>query len=131
MPHSQLPGLLKRLASLTAVRDTELLELSLLRTLLPMLGVSNCRLYRVNEQHELLRAIQLGREVGADTEGRAQVSESIEKSCDITTIPGSLLTMMETIRETLQPAFQPIGNGITHAYPLFKVIPPENRGVQK
>ncbi|PHV13254.1 GGDEF domain-containing protein [Chitinimonas sp. BJB300] len=119
MPHSQLPGLLKRLASLTAVRDTELLELSLLRTLLPMLGVSNCLLYRVNERHEFLRAIQFGREVSADGKSRTQLSESIEDSSNTATVPDPLQAMIETIRETLQPAFQSTGDSITHVYPLF------------
>ena len=50
---ARAPGLLGKLGMLTAIRDTELVEQSLLSTLGPLLGVLDTSLYRLNERHQL------------------------------------------------------------------------------
>ena len=56
---SRLPGLLGKLGKMTSIRDTEVLEQSLLRTLGPLLGVLDTSLYRTDERQNLVRAHQL------------------------------------------------------------------------
>ena len=57
----KVPGLLGKLGQMTSIRDTEVLEQSLLRTLGPLLGVLDTSLYRTDEQQNMVRVINYHR----------------------------------------------------------------------
>ncbi|WP_374535468.1 GGDEF domain-containing protein [Chitinimonas taiwanensis] len=119
MRPTQLPSLLDRLASLTAIRDTELLEHSLLRTLLPMLGVATCQLYRVNERHEFLRAIRFEREISAQGEDSARITENIERVLHQVDVPEDIQLLIDVVRQNQQPTFQSLGQAVCNVFPLL------------
>ena len=61
-----LPSVLAKLGVMTSIRDTELLEQSLLKTLEPLLGVFDTALYRTDENNNLVRIIHHHRTVTTD-----------------------------------------------------------------
>lgn len=52
---SGLPNILKKLGAMTAIRDTYMVEQSLLRTLGPLLGVLETSFYRVEDNGDVIR----------------------------------------------------------------------------
>jgi len=44
---------------MTSIRDTELVEQSLLKTLGPLLGIFDTSLYRTDDTHSLVRVIHI------------------------------------------------------------------------
>ena len=64
---SELPAILKKLGAMTAAREAHLVELSLLRTLGPLLGVAATNLYHVDDKGEVTRVLFHYRtDIGAD-----------------------------------------------------------------
>ena len=71
----KLPPLLERLGSMTAIRDTELLEQSLLKTLGAVLGVNDMSLYKTDEYQRCVGVLNHHRSVVLDREQRLFVDE--------------------------------------------------------
>ena len=89
---ARAPGLLGKLGKLgmlTAIRDTELVEQSLLRTLGPLLGVLDTSLYRLNERHQLARVLHYHRTKVVDADGVVRMTERIEELSQIADVPPS------------------------------------------
>ena len=74
----QVPGLLGKLGVMTSIRDTELLEQSLLRSLGPLLGVLDTSLYRLDDYQKLARVIHYHRSREVEGDGMARMVERIE-----------------------------------------------------
>jgi hypothetical protein len=74
-----LPGVLKKLGTMTAIRDTYLVEQSLLRTLGPLLGVLETSLYRVDDNGVVIRALHHSRTVVTEKNGVQRVVEHVEE----------------------------------------------------
>lgn len=75
---SGLPSLLKKLGAMTAIRDTFLVEQSLLRTLGPLLGILETSFYRVDDNANVLRAVHNSRKV-VEEFGTKRIVDNIEE----------------------------------------------------
>ncbi len=93
-----LPSVLKQLGKMTAIRDTYLVEQSLLRTLGPLLGVSETSLYRVDEHGEVLRALHHSRRIEAQQDGVQRVAEQVEEVTNEQRLPEEVQTLFENVR---------------------------------
>ena len=87
---ARAPGLLGKLGMLTAIRDTELVEQSLLRTLGPLLGVLDTSLYRLNERHQLARVLHYHRSKVVDADGVVRMTERVEELSQISEVPAEV-----------------------------------------
>ncbi|MCP5146154.1 MAG: GGDEF domain-containing protein [Gammaproteobacteria bacterium] len=72
-------GLLGKLGAMTSIRDTEMLEQSLLRTLGPLLGVVHTSLYRLDDKQTLVRVIHYHRSQSIDQDGVVRVTEHVNE----------------------------------------------------
>lgn len=115
---SPLPGTLKKLGVITAIRDTQLVEQSLLRTLAPILGVLETSLYRVNGQHQITHILHHSRTGTRDSDGAERISERIDAIRNETNLPEHIYLLIDNVRLLGQPCHQPGPNGLTFCYPL-------------
>ncbi|MBW7903824.1 MAG: GGDEF domain-containing protein [Rhodocyclaceae bacterium] len=116
---TRLPSLLSKLGKLTAIRDTELLEQSLLKTLGPQLGVLNTSLYRTDEDFALARVIHYHRSKESDAQGASRIVERIEEVLNVHDLPPEISALTENVRLLARPCTRRLGNEMVIAYPLF------------
>lgn len=114
-----LPGLLARLGKMTSIRDTELLEQSLLKTLEPLLGILDAALYRTDEAHALVRIIRHHRSKVTDVDGVARLVERTEEVSNILDEPSEIIALLENVRLLSRPCTRKLNEGFVIAYPLF------------
>ena len=119
MNQSQLPGLLGKLGKMTSIRDTELLEQSLLRSLGPLLGILNTSLYRTDENQALARVLHYHRSKVIEADGEARVVERVEEVLNLAELPAEVISLTENVRLLAKPCTRTLGNGVLVAYPLF------------
>lgn len=116
--NSHLRGVLGNLGKLTSIRDTELLEQSLLRTLGPLLGLLDTELYRVDENQTVARVIYSHRSRVIDGDGEARIVERIEEVNRPGDLPVSVTSLIENVRLLKRPCTRRADSGFTTAYPL-------------
>lgn len=116
---SSLPSLLGKLGKMTSIRDTELLEQSLLKTLGPLLGLLDTSLYRTNDAHALARVIHHHRSKTLDGEGVASMVESIEEVVNLHDVPTEVTSLTNNVRLLSRPCTGKIGDSMMMAYPLM------------
>jgi diguanylate cyclase (GGDEF)-like protein len=94
----QIPGLLHKLGKMTSIRDTALLEQSLLKTLCPMLGVLDSSLYRIDDLASTTRVLHhhLSRVVAAD--GMARLVERTEEVFNSSSIAADVRQLLDNVR---------------------------------
>ncbi len=119
MGHSRLPGLLGKLGKMTSIRDTELLEQSLLRTLGPLLGVLDTSLYRTDERQNLVRVINYHRSKIVEREGEARMVERVEEVSRLADLSPDVVTLTDNVRLLGKPCTRKLENGLLVAYPLL------------
>jgi len=103
MPYTRsshgLPSVLKQLGEMTAIRDTYLVEQSLLRTLGPMLGVTETWLYRLDSAGNLVRTLRHSRRVESAPEGGQRVEEQLEEEmAHPMDIPAEVEAIIDSVR---------------------------------
>lgn len=118
-PYIRLPGLLGKLAKMTSIRDTELLEQSLLKSLGPLLGVLDTSLYRTDDTHALIRVIHHHLSEVIDEDGVARMVERIEEVNNIQDIPDAVISLTDNVRLLSKPCACKQGDGVLIAYPLM------------
>lgn len=116
---NRLPGLLGKLGKMTSIRDTEVLEQSLLRTLGPLLGVLDTTLYRTDEQQALVRVIHYHRSQVLEADGVSRVVERIEDACNLSEVPSAVVSLTDNVRLLGKPCTRRADNGMLIAYPMF------------
>lgn len=120
---SRLPGLLGKLGQMTSIRDTELLEQSLLRTLGPLLGVLDTSLYRVDERYGFTRATYCHRSKVLEGAAVERVVERIEQVLNPGHIDADVLGVTDNVRLLAKPCTKRLAKGAASefliAYPLF------------
>lgn len=116
---ARLPGLLGKLGKMTAIRDTEVLEQSLLRTLGPLLGVLETSLYRTDEQQTLIRKICYHRSKQVDSDGVARVLERLEEVSKLTDLAPGIVEVTEHVRLLGKPCTRKSEHDFLIAYPLL------------
>ncbi len=115
---SGLPAVLKKLGSMTAIRDTYLVEQSLLRTLGPLLGVLETCLYRVDEKGTVLRALKHSRLVVTEKDGSQRVSERIEEISNDHEIPAVTRELLDSVRLLGRHCSRKVDSELMICYPL-------------
>ncbi|TCJ11974.1 GGDEF domain-containing protein [Parasulfuritortus cantonensis] len=130
-PGNRFHGLLGNLGKLTSIRDTELVEQSLLRTLGPLLGVLDTELYRLDESQTVVRVIYSHRSKVVDSDGGARLVERIEEITNPGDLPAEVVALTDNVRLLRRPctrrqgdqvliAYPLVGDGDVHGYFLFK-----------
>lgn len=116
---NRAPGLLGKLGAMTSIRDTELVEQSLLRTLGPLLGVLDTSLYRIDEDQTLERVIHYHRSKEIDAHGVARMVERIEEIARPSEISPEVAALSDNIRLLGKPCTRSIEGGMLIGYPLI------------
>lgn len=116
---SRLPGLLGKLGKMTSIRDTELLEQSLLRTLGPLLGVLDTSLYRTDERQNLARVINYHRSKVVEPDGEARMVERVEEISRLADLSPEVIALTDNVRLLGKPCTRKQENELLVAYPLF------------
>jgi diguanylate cyclase (GGDEF)-like protein len=113
-----LPGVLKKLGTMTAIRDTYLVEQSLLRTLGPLLGVLETSLYRVDDNGVVVRALHHSRTVVTEKNGVQRVAEHIEEVSNDQDISNTTRELLEDVRLLGKACSRKLDNDLLICYPL-------------
>jgi diguanylate cyclase (GGDEF)-like protein len=116
--NGRLHGVLGNLCKLTSIRDTELLEKSLLRTLGPLLGLLDTELYRLDDHHEIVRVIYSHRSKVIDGDGEARVIERFEEVSYPVALTDEVIALTDNVRQLRRPCTRQLGNMLMNAYPL-------------
>ena len=116
---SRLPGLLGKLGKMTSIRDTELLEQSLLRTLGPLLGVLDTALYRIDERNALVRVLHYHRSKVVEADGVARMVERVEEVQNLADVSSDVSALTDNVRLLGKPCTRLRGHEVLIAYPLF------------
>ena len=119
MGQSRLPGLLGKLGKMTSIRDTELLEQSLLRTLGPLLGVLDTSLYRIDDGDSVVRAIHYHRSKIVEADGVARMVERIEEVLHNGELPPEVISLTDNVRLLAKPCTRKLDQYLQVAYPLM------------
>lgn len=118
LPEPGFPGVLKKLGSMTAIRDTYLVEQSLLRTLGPLLGVLESSLYRVDDNGVILRALHHSRTMVTEEKGVQRVAEHIEEVANDQDIPDTVRELLDNVRLLGEPCRRTEAGNLLICYPL-------------
>lgn len=116
---NRLPGLLGKLGKMTSIRDTEVLEQSLLRTLGPLLGVLDTSLYRTDEQQHMARVINYHRSKVIEADGVARMVERVEEVSRLNDLPPEVIALTDNVRLLGKPCTRKLDQELLVAYPLF------------
>lgn len=119
MGQSRLPGLLGKLGKMTSIRDTELLEQSLLRTLGPLLGVLDTSLYRTDDGDSLVRVINYHRSKVVESDGVARMVERVEEVMHLGELPPEVIALTDNVRLLAKPCTRKVEHELLVAYPLM------------
>ena len=114
-----LPVLLKKLGNMTAIRDTYLVEQSLLRTLGPLLGVLETSLYRVDGNGVHIRTLHHSRSIVTENDGVQRIAEHVEEIANDPDISDSLRDLFESVRMLGKPCSRKLENDLLICYPLY------------
>jgi diguanylate cyclase (GGDEF)-like protein len=113
-----LPTVINKLGKMTAIRDTYLVEQSLLRTLGPLLGVLETSLYRVDDEGLVVRALHHARKAVAESDGSHRVIEQIEEAANDQDIPDAVRALLENVRLLDKPCSRKTDGDLLIGYPL-------------
>ncbi|XHS77985.1 GGDEF domain-containing protein [Burkholderiaceae bacterium UC74_6] len=114
-----LPGVLKQLGKMTAIRDTYLVEQSLLRTLGPLLGVTRTSLYRIDALGQIVRSLHHSRVVTTDESGVQRVTENVEEVSNDSDVQEEVRDLFENVRLLDKPSSRMSGNEHLICYPIY------------
>ncbi len=115
----RLPGLLGKLGKMTSIRDTELLEQSLLRTLGPLLGVLDTSLYRTDDSGNLARVINYHRSRVVEGDGVSRMVERVEEIMHLSDVSEEVITLTDNVRLLNKPCTRKRDHELIVAYPLL------------
>ncbi|MBI3346387.1 MAG: GGDEF domain-containing protein [Burkholderiales bacterium] len=120
-PKVQIPGLLHKLGKMTAIRDTSLLEQSLLKTLCPMLGVLDSSLYRIDELTSAVRVLHHHHSRVVESDGLARLVERNEEIYNSANVSPEISGLLDNVRLLGKPCTRKRKpeNDLLIAYPLF------------
>jgi len=115
---STLPSMLTKLGAMTSIRELQLVEQSLLRTLAPLLGVTETSLYRTNEHHQVTHKLHHHRSDNRSADGAARVTERIDDIRHDASVPSHVSDLLDYMRLLKQPCRRAHGLGYLFGYPL-------------
>lgn len=115
---SGLPSVLKKLGAMTAIRDTSLVEQSLLRTLGPLLGILATAFYRVDDNGNILRALYHSRKV-VEEHGSKRIVDNIEEVTNERHTSSELRNLFDSVRLLRKSCCRKLGLELLICYPIF------------
>jgi diguanylate cyclase (GGDEF)-like protein len=115
---SGLSGILKKLGVMTAIRDTYMVEQSLLRTLGPLLGVLKTSFYRLDDSGGIVRALYHSRNV-EHKDGVQRIVENIEEVSNDQAISESERNLFDCVRLLRKSCSKKFGDELHICYPIF------------
>lgn len=115
---SGLPSLLKKLGAMTAIRDTYMVEQSLLRTLGPLLGVRETSLYRVDDRGVVIRVLNHSRTMVTEKNGVQRDAERIEEITNDQGLSNTMRELLDNVHLLNKPCSRKIDNDLLVCYPL-------------
>lgn len=111
-------GVLKKLGAMTAIRDTYMVEQSLLRTLGPLLGVLQTAFYRLDDNGGIARALFHSRKI-EHQDGVQTVAESMEEVSKSQELSGSLSNLFESVRLLGKACTKKTDSLLEICYPIY------------
>jgi len=115
---SGVSNLLKNLGVMTAIRDTHMVEKSLLRTLGPLLGVLETSFYRLDENGDILRAVYHTRKV-SDENGAKRIIENIEEVSNEKELSPEIRNVFDSVRLLQKPCSRKLEQSLLICYPIY------------
>ncbi|GBG15478.1 uncharacterized protein NMK_3086 [Novimethylophilus kurashikiensis] len=115
---SGLTNILKKLGVMTSLRDTYLVEQSLLRTLGPLLGVLETSFYRIDGNRGVVRALHHSRKV-VDQEDSQSFVEHFEEVSNMPQIPEVVRHVLDTVRLLGKACSRKLNDELVVGYPIF------------
>ncbi|WP_228895645.1 GGDEF domain-containing protein [Pseudoduganella aquatica] len=116
---STLPSMLAKLGAMTSIRELQLVEQSLLRTLAPLLGVAETSLYRTNEHHQVTHKLHHYRSDKRGPDGAASTTERIDDIRNDASVAPHISALLDYMRLLKQPSRRTHGQGYLFGYPLI------------
>lgn len=113
-----LPSVLKNLGAMTAIRETYLVEQSLLRTLGPMLGVLDTSFYRLDANGNIIRVLHHSKKSIAEENGSKRVVDSIEE-VNNAPISDALNDLFDSVRLLEKSCSRKADNRLLVCYPAY------------
>ncbi|MCX7086539.1 MAG: GGDEF domain-containing protein [Methylococcales bacterium] len=113
-----LPGILKKLGVMTAIRDTYMVEQSLLRTLGPILGVLETSFYRTDSQGNIIRALYYSRKE-EEKEGVKRIVENIEEVTNEQDISITVRNLLDSARLLRKSCSRKLETDLITSYPIY------------
>jgi diguanylate cyclase (GGDEF)-like protein len=113
-----LPSVLKKLGTMTAIRDSLLVEQSLLRTLGSILGVARTSFYHTADNGEVIRALHHSFESKFEDEAK-YLNEKIEEVTNEKNVSTDLLDLFESAGQIKMPCGRKIDDVWTNCYPVY------------
>lgn len=113
-----LPQILNKLGNMTSLRDTYLVEQSLLRTLCPLLGVLSMSLYRVDDKGDVLRALHNSRQISV-VEDTRRVIDKIEEVTNDPDLPSHLRNIFTDVALLGKACSRVLGSELVICYPVY------------
>ena len=117
----QIPGLLHKLGKMTSIRDTALLEQSLLKTLCPMLGVLDSSLYRIDDLAMSSRVLHHHLSRVVEPDGVSRLVERTEEIFNSSSIASDVRQLLDNVRLLSKPCTRKRAQSgdLLIAYPLY------------
>ncbi len=115
---SGLHGVLKKLGAMTAIRDTSLVEQSLLRTLGPLLGVLETSFYRVDDNGNAIRALYHSRKV-LEEHASKRVVDNIEEVINERQISPAVRNLFDSARLLRKSCSRKLDLNLLICYPIY------------
>lgn len=103
---------------MTSIRDTYLVEQSLLLILGPVLGVLETSLYRVDDNGVVLRALHHSRTVVTEANGVQHVAEFVEEVANDPDISNPVRELLDNVRLLGKPCSRKLESDLLICYPL-------------
>ena len=115
----RLPSLLGNLGHMTSQRDSQLLELSLLKTLSPVLGIVDCSLFRSDESGQVVGAVHHHRSKVVDTLGNHRYVDRMEEINQSIDLSPEMHGLLESARLLRRPSHKIGAQGLSMVYPIL------------
>jgi len=103
---------------MTAIRDTYLVEQSLLRALGPQIGVLETSLYRTDEKGEFIRALYHSRKVVKAGDSQ-KIVENVEEVSEKPQVPIAISNLIESVRLLGKSCSRKLEADLLTCYPIF------------
>lgn len=115
-----LSSVLKKLGAMTAIRDINMAEQSLLHTLEHLLGVSESSFYRIDDKGYIIRILHHTHTI-VDKGSTKHILDSIEEVVNQKEVPDNISKLFDNVHMLRKPCSQKLGKMLLICYPVYGV----------